>query len=259
MKILFTLFLLLAAAFMAMACLNYETAVLKNGVIIYEDEEHGIIPTGHNYIKHNYNKVIKDLDSLYNISKDVRYLSDKGYVLILQKKYKEAIQLYLNIEKLKPNRYMTASNIGTAYELIGDNQNALKWMNKAFTLDNRGHKGSEWIHINILEAKIKGDSCINSKYLLKLDLGNKIAPNYIPEYKYYNRLRKHLYTQLQERVSFIKTKDKIMAQLLVDLGNLEIILADYQAAISIFKMAQQYGYDPEFISQKINFTSAKIK
>ena len=103
MKILFTLFLLLAA-FMAMACLNYETAVLKNGVIIYEDEEHGIIPTGHNYIKHNYNEVIKDLDSLYNISKDVRYLSDKGYVLILQKKYKEAIQLYLNIEKLKTKK-----------------------------------------------------------------------------------------------------------------------------------------------------------
>jgi tetratricopeptide (TPR) repeat protein len=55
-------------------------------------------------------------------------------IMILLKKYDEAIKLYLEIEKIQPNGYSTASNIGTAYELIGQNKNALRWINKSVEL-----------------------------------------------------------------------------------------------------------------------------
>ncbi|MEY5048032.1 MAG: hypothetical protein RLZZ175_1391 [Bacteroidota bacterium] len=255
MKKIYIIASLIFITIISMACLNYETAVLQNGVVLYEEEENGKIPRGHTFLINNFPKVIRELDSLYNVTKDVRYLSDKGYVLIIQNKFKEAIQLYLKVEALKPNRYMTASNIGTAYELIGDNKNALNWLNKAYTLDKTGHKGSEWIHINILEAKIKGDSCITSKYLLKHDLGNDVKPKYVEKYNY-QRLRTYLYFQLQERMSFIKTKDKIMAQLLLDLGNISINIADYEEAIQIFKLAKFYGANEILVKKKIDLATA---
>ena len=87
---------------------------------------------------------------------DLDYLSDKGFVLIISGRYSEAIDLYLQIEKLEPNRYSTASNIGTAYEMIGENEKALHWIKRAVAIDPASHDNSEWIHVNILEAKIHG-------------------------------------------------------------------------------------------------------
>ena len=98
-------------------CINGETKVLKNGLFIYEDH-YGSIPFGHKFNRFNFEKVKKELDSLYKKTNDLDYLSDIGYVLIIEGKYTEALNLYLEIEKKSPNRYSTASNIGTIYDLL---------------------------------------------------------------------------------------------------------------------------------------------
>src|SRR5688500_12309041 len=113
--------LLLATVFYgrSFACLNGETKVLKDGTMLYADREGNHVPFGHDFYNIPFEYVLKQLDSLYKATKDPDYLSDRGYILILLKKYDEAIKLYLEIEKIQPNRYSTASNIGTAYELNG--------------------------------------------------------------------------------------------------------------------------------------------
>lgn len=241
--------------FNAFACLNGETKILKNGAFIYEDYQ-GIVPNGHNFNVDNFPRLIKQLDSLYKATNDLDYLSDKGYVLIISKKYLEALDVYFQIEKIKPNRYSTASNIGTIYELLGKNKEALNWINKSIQINPKSHKGSEWIHSKILKAKIRGEKYITSNFLINLDSDNDRTLAQLSKSKR-KELINALYYQLNERVSFIKDKDKIIAQLLFDLANLLVIDGNSSDAVIIYIKAENYGYSPEKIHNKIINTSWK--
>lgn len=241
--------------FNAFACLNGETKILKNGAFIYEDYQ-GIVPHGHNFYVDNFPKLIKQLDSLYKATNDLDYLSDKGYVLIISKKYLEALDVYFQIEKIKPNRYSTASNIGTIYELLEKNKEALYWINKSIQINPKSHKGSEWIHSKILEAKIRGEKYITSNFLINLDSDNDRTLAQLSKSKR-KELINALYYQLNERVSFIKEKDKIIAQLLFDLANLLVVDGNSSDAVIIYIKAEKYGYSTEKIHNKIINTSWK--
>jgi tetratricopeptide (TPR) repeat protein len=206
----------------AFACLNGETLELKEGTMIYTDSKGEIIPHGHYFHMpaSGYANKAKDLNRLWEKTKDIDYLSDLGIILILQKKYLEAEKIYLEIEQLKPNRYSTASNIGTLYELMGENIKAFEWIKKAVNIDPSSHKNSEWIHLKILEAKIKGTQFITSDFLINTNFGSAPAPTSKMSNAELLKLRDALFYQLNERVSFIEDKDSIVATLLFDLGNI---------------------------------------
>lgn len=164
-QILTTTILTVLFFYKTFACLNGESMVLKDGTFLYEDYP-GSVPYGHIFNSdERFKDGIKQLDSLYKKNKDLDYLSDKGLLLILLKQYNEAVKIYLEIENLEPNRYSTASNIGTAYELLGQNEKALQWIKKSVEIDPNSHKNSEWIHVNILEAKIKGQEFVTTDFL----------------------------------------------------------------------------------------------
>lgn len=97
------------------ACLNGDTKILTNGAILYEGRPEGV-PKGRQILYNDemLEAEIRELDSLYNKTKEIDYRSNKGILLILLKRYDEAIRLYQSIEQLMPGRYATASNIGTA-------------------------------------------------------------------------------------------------------------------------------------------------
>lgn len=228
------------------SCLNGETKVLKDGTFLYEDFE-GNVPQGHFFYKEELEIGVKRLDSLYQLTQDLDYLSDKGLIFILLQKYDEAISLFLEIEKVQPNRYSTASNLGTAYELIGQNENALKWISKSVEIDPKSHKNSEWIHVKILEAKIKGEQFYTTKFLLDSDFGDDTIPISDISNENLQMLSDALYFQLNERISFVKPKDKIVAQLLYDLGNIAFLLGNYYDAKRDYIMAKEYGYSNQII------------
>lgn len=264
-----SLLLILGLCFykVSFACLNGETKVLKDGTFIYEDRE-GNIPFGHMFDgQDDFKRGVIQLDSLYKLTKDLDYLSDKGLLLILLKQYDKAINLYLEIEKLEPNRYSTASNIGTAYELIGQNENALKWINKAIKINPAAHNNSEWIHANILQAKIKGDSLINSSFLINADFTSKVkglsfepAPETKLTENELKKLADALYYQLNERVSFIKGKDKIVSKLMFYLGDISYLQKNYFDAFVIYSFARNYS-DDEFhnqIDERINIVATNV-
>lgn len=233
------------------ACLNGDSYLLKNHEYLYMDHESNI-PQRHTFFTSRFDENIKELDSLYHIQKDLDFLSDKGLILILQKKYQEAINLYLEIEKIQPNRYSTASNIGTAYELMGDNQNALKWIKKSVEIKPESHFSSEWIHVAILEAKINGNAWVNSDSLIKTNFGTNRKPTSNLSQDELNALSKALYFQLKERMSLITQKDPIVAQLLFDLGNIYYLKGQTSDALGTYQYAKIYGFQSELIYQRIN-------
>ncbi|WP_456313388.1 tetratricopeptide repeat protein [Pseudomonas shirazensis] len=227
---------------------------MKNGEYLYMDYADNL-PFGHNFFLGKFAERSKfELDSLYLKTKDLDYLSDKGYILILEKKYDEALSLYLKIERLEPNRYSTASNIGTLYELMGKNEEALKWINKSITINPKSHNGSEWLHSRILEAKIKGKKSQTSKFLLNTDFGTEIKPVSELDTIQLNKLDKSLNYQLNERISFIKPKDNIIAILLFELGNIKIIKGEFNIAKPILQEAKKYGLNSQILEKRITYT-----
>ena len=49
--------------------------------------------------------------------------------------------------KKYPNEYVVIANLGTTYELMGNNEKALEYIKKGMKLNPRSHNGSEWIHV----------------------------------------------------------------------------------------------------------------
>lgn len=247
----FFIFIFIFQAQLSYGCLNGQTLALKNGTLIYIDSEYMNIPKGHDFFKKDFDGLIKDLRKLYSETKDIDYLSDIGVVLIIQKKYDEAIKIYNNIEKNNPNRYSTASNLGTLYELIGDNVNALKWIEKSVKINPISHNSSEWIHVNILKAKVN-NLIFSSQNIINNDFGFESLPMTDLKEENLESLRYQIYFQLNERISFIKEKDKSIAVLLFDLANIDYLLGKKSSQYKeLYKMAVDYGFDKKFVEDRL--------
>ena len=247
----FFLFIFIFQFQFSFGCLNGQTLELKNGIFLYHDSEYKNIPKGHDFYKHDFDAIIKDLRKRYSETKEIDYLSDIGVVLIIQKKYDEAIKIYNDIEKIKPNRYSTASNLGTLYELIGDNVNALKWIEKSVKINPISHDSSEWIHVNILKAKVN-NLIFSSQNIINNDFGFESLPKTDLKQEALESLRYQIYFQLNERISFIKEKDKSIAVLLFDLANIDFLLGKKDSQYKeLYKMAIDYGFDKKFIEDRL--------
>lgn len=250
---------LVLISFKSFACLNGETKILKNEAYAYIDHD-GINPQGHNFFKGDFPRLIIELDSLYKKTKDLDYLSDMGYLLIVQGKYNEALNLYLNIEKIEPNRYSTASNLGTLYELMGENQKAYIWIKKSIEINPESHKGSEWLHLRILEAKIKKLKDVSGQFLINTNFGTSSEPKTKLSKKEVDKLTQSIYYQVNERMSFIEPKDKIISILLFELGNLAELKGENNSALATYRTARLYGYDGDLIvARMINSAQHEVE
>lgn len=241
---------LVLISFKTFACLNGETRILKNGAYAYQDYD-GINPQGHYFFKGDFPRLIIEFDSLYKKTKDLDYLSDKGYLLIVLGKYDEALKLYLNIEKIKPNRYSTASNLGTLYELMGENQKAYNWIKKSIAINPKSHEGSEWLHLKILEAKINNLKDVSGQFLINTNFGTSREPKTKLSQKEIDELAQSIYFQVNERMSFIEPKDKIISILLFELGNLAELLGKNSSAVETYRTARKYGYEGDLIVERM--------
>jgi tetratricopeptide (TPR) repeat protein len=239
------------------ACLNGDSKFLKDGTFLYFDKE-GMVPYGHDFISNNFDIGIVNLDKLYKKTKDLDYLSDKALIYILKKRYNEAIRIYQLIERISPNRYATASNMGTAYELMGNNELALFWIKKSFKINPESHMNSEWLHIKILEAKIKGKSLYNSNFLINTDFGSNEMPQTKLSVLALHKLYKALYYQLNERVSFVKPKEEIVALLLFELGNIALHSKKYNEAIEDYNQALKYGFNKPIIYARMKYAKSLV-
>lgn len=247
---------------LAHSCLN-EYRTLLDGKVEMRDA-HDAAPSGR-FNQADKSFLLKELraaDSIYKATGKLEDYSDYGTMLVYNGEYLKAKAIFIDIERQKPGLYATAANLGTTYELLGQNDSAYYWINKAMKINPQSHEGSEWIHVKILEAKMqaKGDASYFAKHnLLSLDFGD----TEIPQNKQgidLDRLRKQLYHQLNERMSFVKPQDPIVAQLLFDLGNVSAITMDVKSGLQVYEVAQAYGYSSDVLTKrKKHFISLQRK
>lgn len=192
-------------------------------------------------------------DSIYQRTKKAEDYSDYGVMLVYNGQYEQAKRVFQSIEKKSPGLYQTASNLGTTYELLGQNDSAYHWIKKALQLHPDAHGGSEWIHLKVLEAKMNANG--NEQYfmetnILGLDFGDSILP--VNKTKQdLNKLRNDLYHQLGERMSFILPPDAVVGQLLSDLGDVSMLLREDQMALQIYGQAKDYGYTTDLMFKRV--------
>lgn len=249
-KIILIIFILIFQT--SYACLN-ERRVLLNGKITISDEE-SPVPYGQNYLekKSQIQLKLKEVYKKWIENKSLDDYSDYGVLLVYLGEYEKALKVYESIEKIMPGLYSTASNIGTIYELLGENELAYKWIEKAIKIEPESHYGSEWLHLKILKVKLN-QKPLSTSYFLNTEFGNNIIPKSNLDLKKLNDLKYQIYYQLDERVSFIKPKDKIVALLLFELGNICALTDDATSAFRVYKRAKEYGYSSELFEKRFKY------
>ena len=257
------IFLLLLISFYHVGkCCYNEYRALLNGKIVYREAVNPNAAPRARFDSEEdkafLRERIKEVDSIYKLKHSINDYSDLGTLLAYNGQLIKAKRIFLDIESKYPGLYQTAANLGTTYELLGKNDSALLWIRKAISINPDSHEGSEWIHLKILEAKIKAKG--DSKYLwtyniLSLDFGDNEVPKLPPNIDLL-KISKDLFHQLEERMTFVKPKDPIVAQLLYNLGNAIAIRDDVTSALQIYKVAEEYGYStPLFETRRAYFTN----
>ena len=162
----------------------------------------------------------------------------------------KAIEMLLEIEEENPGQYVTASNLGTAYELNGENEKALKWIKEGINRNAESHYGTEWLHALILEAKInleKDPAYYDNRHILNLPATLPIdSTDAVLVYDGKDiteiNLRIALAYQLKERVVFIKPKDTVVADLLFALATITKLNLDRAESIEFLNLSKEYGF-----------------
>lgn len=156
---------------------------------------------------------------------------------------KKALQILRPLYEKYPNEYTISANLGTAYELDGQLNKALALIKNGYKINSESHFGSEWIHIKILEAKIKEKSnpgwLQTHRILTVEELDKKI-----PRQRHHHSMDNHLEYQLRTRVPFTPSPNKVMANLLQTLAEYNVEHGTYENAI------MAYTYVLEFTSSR---------
>jgi tetratricopeptide (TPR) repeat protein len=230
------------------ACGNYYYAL---------DKEGNLVPLGYNW-KFPFNKnfnlernvtKLKKLEAKLKKEKNYMLLSDYSVCLMKLGKSKEALKILIELYKHYPSEYKIAANLGTAYELNGQVDSALKYIKRGLQLNPNDHEGSEWVHVKILETKLelrKKPSYLLDHTVLQLTEAQKKDSTVL----------QHISIQLQERVPFTpvtSAPDEIMASLFVDLAEISANIKSIEYSRAYYQIAKIY------YKSQLPFLDKKIK
>jgi tetratricopeptide (TPR) repeat protein len=172
---------------------------------------------------------------------DYKGLSDYASIELRIGDRKEAVEILEKLYTQYPNEYNIVANLGTAYEVTGNNEKALELLRKAVAINPRSHYGSEWIHVNILKQKTGA-----KQYDKIINLGIKDFSQWIIDKNYVfpqlaDSLKMQVAYQLHERIAFIAPPDDIVGQLVLDFADIIAKSESYDAAIPFYEYAGHYS------------------
>ncbi|WP_394539532.1 tetratricopeptide repeat protein [Lysobacter enzymogenes] len=196
-------------------------------------------------------------------------LNDLGVLLVRQGKPIAAAELFVAIEKLHPGHAATAANLGTALELMGRDQAALRWIRMGIERDDNEHARSEWLHVRILEAKIaaaREPGWLQRHSILGLQFGPALVPPFPTRLPPGNAgstligadLDSSLSYQLHERVQFVKPPDPVVASLFRDWAALHLSGGAMENADALYELAFRYGAPRDALSLKRQAYARKV-
>jgi tetratricopeptide (TPR) repeat protein len=188
--------------------------------------------------------------------------SDYSVALMFLGRSEEAVALLNQLEKENPGQYFIAANLGTAYELSGNNEEALKWIKEGIHRDPASHEGTEWLHVKILEAKIaqqKDTNYFKSHSVLELRPEKIGAEVTVGDQKFSPKeITDAIQYQLRERMQFVKPRDQVVAGLLFDYAAIEAATETLESAEKILQMAREYGYPSDKIQPLLELYNRRI-
>ena len=154
--------------------------------------------------------------------------------------------------------------MATCYDLEGDPQKALVWINKAGERNSMSIYSNLWVYKKILEARIKVKE--NPKHLEKntvsgqdLDITSAEIPFVeVKSMEHWSRrfrlgsAAKHIREQIQQRLQVERTeKDPVIACLIEELASMYAISEVCEIAEPIYDLAIKYGHPrPEMIKSR---------
>jgi tetratricopeptide (TPR) repeat protein len=189
-----------------------------------------------------------------------RYQAESNYAVVLLRmgKTEKALAILERLIQTYPNEYNIVANLGTTYELTGQNEKALQYIKKGLELNKESHAGSEWIHVKILEAKIAMQQ--NPNWLKENDILGKEARETAQskeEVKIKGMIDELGY-QLFERTQFIQPKDVMVGDLIMFLGDLYKQNRERINAINSYKLAKKYTVSkPEVLQASLDSIAQK--
>jgi hypothetical protein len=182
-------------------------------------------------------------------SGDFRVKNDLASALLHTGEAVEAVKLLEEVEAEKPGLYFTAANLGTAYELSGDDRRAIEWIRKGIERNPEAHGGTEWLHVRILETKLalaqdpqwlESHSVVYDQETAKTAVGNR------GEKLTVEQVKKALIYQLHERLQFVRPPESVVGALLLELG--ELVAQEPEGlggAAGILELASKYLKSPD--------------
>ncbi len=228
----------------ANACLNFYYSIDNKGHLHpAEDREVGF-NTNFN-LKRIEAKLIA-LKKELKEENDYKLLSDYAVLLLKAGKTQDALDILIQLSKHYPDEYQIAANLGTAYELSGNNKKALQFIKRGMELNPDSHEGSEWVHLNVLETKLNmvNDSLYLSKHSVL---------NLSEEDKKDSLIRQQIMIQVRERFPFSPGPNQIMASIITDLGDCYANTASIEFAKTLYTIAKKYyGANEELVDAKID-------
>jgi len=169
-------------------------------------------------------KTIHELEVANEQAPSVQSKNDLAVAYIIAGEYERAVTMLTNLEQEHPGISRTASNLGTALELSGNNSEALHWIEEGIVRDAGDHQGTEWLHVKILQAKValeKDPAWLATHNVLGVDFGSETEPQ-MPSTLHADRLgrpsslaeiEKAIHYQLSERLKFVTAPDPIVANI----------------------------------------------
>lgn len=191
-------------------------------------------------------KLVSDWMRLENAAISKMSYREKSDFAIMQLKLGDkakGLSMLVDLYQQHPKEYNIVANLGTAYELNGNNAKALEFLKKALVLNPGAHYHSEWIHINILEQQLSD----SPDYTKIINLGIKDFQGWLIDKTYKfpqeaDSLKVQLAYQLHERIAFIGKPDKVIAQLVLDFADIIAKTGNKNDAYQFYNYA--LGYDP---------------
>lgn len=253
---LFVTFWLILQTHPILGCVNLPESPLKVGQPIYTET---LGPQ--EYIQKLLSGHLAPQDWEASLADATRSKSEKAIAfdensiaaaLIHLGRIEEALRILESLEKRRPASYYTAANLGTAYELMGNNEQAYKWIAIGMKRNPASHFGTEWLHLKILRAKqemkkdpkwmdensvlgINWDAISND--LSKVQVSDDRGTVYTAE-----TVRKAIEYQLHERTEFVKPPDQTVASLLFDLSHLVRNSRSEEHGDLVLNAAYTYGH-----------------
>ena len=194
-----------------------------------------------NYRTFDKSRIRKRITELRNEPDQSSFKTQSDIALNLMKLgYADSALMILEpLIKKHPTEYVINANLGTAYELSGKLELALKYISEGYRLNPSSHLGSEWIHIKILEAKIKDKQqpgwIKNNPIVSVEDLHKSVGPSR----RHRHRLN-HLQLQIRTRVPFTPTPNKVIANLLRTLAEYSVKYDSYENALLAYTYLMEF-------------------